>query len=348
MYKSCNLILHGICFYENAIVSCCFAPNDQINGCLPPVLVENYKGEIIPKEKLFESMRKYSDQFKNGGCPVECKGCFQIQEKDWDESEYIDYVIITHYSVCNADCIYCSNNLEVEERTNDKYKVVPFLKYLKNEGVLKQNCELHIGGGEFTIYEESEEILSEFGLTGFAQIVVPTNAVKYSEKLHKTLQQGNACVVISLDSGSRETFKRIKRIDAFDKVVQNIYKYSEGTNSEKLTLKYIIVPGINDNISEFKKFLQIAKNAHARYIRIDIEARYLRSVNNNINPFYLKMAEKMNSFAEKEGFDTDLYAFLQQSLSNMSPKDKIKSLIEYIQLKYFKTGIKKFYTHHKY
>ena len=348
MYKSCNLILHGLCFYAKEIVACCYAPNDQINGGLPPLLFDNYKGEVIPREKLFARMREFSNQFKEGSCPPECKGCFQIQEKDWDESEYIDFITITHYSCCNADCVYCSNNLEVEERTNDRYKVLPFLKYLKDENILKKGCEFHIGGGEFTIYNECDDILAEFGVNGFAKIFVATNAIRYSENLDKSLKHGDAYVVISLDSGSRETFKKVKRIDAFDKVVQNIYKYADGTDSEKITLKYIIIPGINDRISEFKKFLKIAKRAHAKYVRVDIEARYLRSVNNNINPIYLKMAEKMKKMAEKEGFDSGLYAFLQQSLSNMSPKDKIKSLIEFIQLKYLKKGVKEFYTSHKY
>ena len=125
MYKSCNIILHGLCFFNNDLVSCCYAPNDQINGARPPMLFHNYHGEIIPKEELFAKMHEYSDVFKNGGCPEECKGCFQIKENEWDEGYYINYMTITHFSSCNADCIYCSNNLNPEERTNQTYEIMP-------------------------------------------------------------------------------------------------------------------------------------------------------------------------------------------------------------------------------
>ena len=58
MYKSCNIILHGLCFFNNDLVSCCYAPNDQINGARPPMLFHNYHGEIIPKEELFAKTNK--------------------------------------------------------------------------------------------------------------------------------------------------------------------------------------------------------------------------------------------------------------------------------------------------
>ncbi len=351
MYKSCNIILHGLCFFAGELVSCCYAPNDQINGGKPPILFDNYNGEIIPKDKLFARMHEFSSQFKNGSCPKECENCFKIEEKDWDESEYIDYITITHFSPCNADCIYCSNNLELDERKTNTYEIMPFLRYLKNEGIIKQGCELHIGGGEFSIYKECDDILSEFGINKFANIYIPTNAIKYSAIMHKALSQGSAYIVVSLDSGTRKTFKKIKRVDAFDKVVENICKYAtEGTNEHKITLKYVIIPGVNDNIQEFQKFLDVGKKAKVvQYIRIDIEARYLRSVNNIINPYYLKLAKKMKEIAISQGFKPEFHSFIQQSMAqNINYKDKIRNLINFIELKYLKKAEKEFYTNHKY
>ncbi len=346
MYSCCNLSLHGICFYQGEIVSCCYAPNDQINGGLPPVLFPDYKGQIIPKEQLFKRMRYFSSQFKNGSCPIECKGCFQIKEADWDESEYIDFITITNFSCCNINCVYCSNNLKPYERSNNHYKVLPFLKYLKDNGVLRQNLEIHVGGGEFSIYSECDAILEEFGVTNFAKIYIATNALHYSESLNRAIKAGSTYVVISLDCGTRKTYKKIKRVDAFDKVVENIHKYAKDTkNIHTLTIKYIIIPGINDNFREFKKFLKIAKSAKYTWVRVDIEGRYLRSVNNNANPIYIKMAKKMIKMAENQGFLSGYHAFLQQAKER---KTSFSDIIDFIKLKYFKTGIKKFYTNEKY
>lgn len=348
MYKSCNLILHGLCFYPNELVSCCYSPNEQVNGGLAPILFDKYNGEIIQINELFSRMRKYSEIFKNGNCPVECKNCFQIKEKDWDESQYIDFITITHYSCCNADCIYCSNNLEKEERTNDKYEVMPFLLYLKKEGILKDDLELHLGGGEITIYKECEAILEEFGIKGNARIHAATNAVKYSENLAKAIAKGNTNVIVSLDCGTKETFKKIKRIDAFDKVIENIYKYSQA-KPHKVTLKYILIPGVNDNMNEFKKFIDIVRNAKISTVRLDIEGRYLRSVNNDINPYYFDLAEKMKNYAEKfDGYVFQYHEFIKQSITKGIKKKNIRNTIEYIKLKFLNSAIKELYTSHKY
>lgn len=348
MYKSCNIILHGLCFYSNRIVSCCYAPCDQINGGIPPLLFEDYKGEIISKEKLFAKMHEYSDCFKNGGCPKECIGCFQIKENDWNEENYINYITITHFSACNADCIYCSNNLEPEQRTNEVYEVLPFLRYLKKEGVIKEDCEIHIGGGELTIYKECDDLLAEFGLNGKTKIYVPTNAIKYSENLHKALISGSAHIIVSLDCGSKKTYKTIKRVDAFDKVIKNLHLYSEKLTQKKISLKYIILPGINDNIGEFKKFLKIAKEINA-YTIVDIDARYLRSVDNKINPLYLELAKKMKQISEKMGLECELYSFLKQAMNQDIAKIiKMKDVKNFIELKYFKKFLKTLYQNHRY
>lgn len=348
MYKSCNLILHGLCFYPNEIVSCCYSPNEHVNGGLAPILFDKYKGEIIEKDELFSRMRKYSSIFKAGNCPNECQNCFQIKEKDWDESEYIDFITITHYTCCNADCIYCSNNLETNERTNDKYDVMPFLMYLKNEGILKDNLELHLGGGEITIYKECESILQEFGINGNANIHAATNAIKFSPNLYKAIEKGNTNIIISTDCGSRETFKRIKRIDAFDKVIENIYKYSEA-KPHKVTLKYILIPGINDNMNEFKKFIEIVKQAKVSTVRLDIEGRYLRSVNNNINPYYFDLAEEMKKYASQfDGYVFQYHEFIKQTITKGIERKNLKNAFEYVKLKHCHSAVKKLYTSHKY
>ena len=225
---------------------------------------------------------------------------------------------------------------------------MPFLMYLKNEGILKNDLELHLGGGEITIYKECESILEEFGIKGNAHIHAATNAIKYSENLYKAIEKGNTNIIISLDCGTRETFKKIKRIDAFDKVIENIYKYSSA-KEHKVTLKYILIPGVNDNMNEFKKFIEIVRKAKVSTVRLDIEGRYLRSVNNNINPYYFDLAEKMKNYAQKfDGYVFQYHEFIKQPITKGICKKNLKNTIDFYKLKYLKTAIKELYTSHKY
>ena len=347
MFNCCRMALHGLCFYEDKLVLCCYSPNEQIDGGSAPLLFDNYKGEIIPKDLLFSRMKNYSERIKNGDIPPECSRCFKINNDDWDEGEYIDFIIMTHFSRCNLNCIYCSNNLDSNTRSNENYSILPFLKYLKSEGVLKDNFELHIGGGEFTIYKECEQILDEFGKDGNVKIYIPTNAMTYSPKLYDAMKSGKTYIVVSLDCGSKKTFHKIKRVNAFDSVVGNLRKYAEA-NPYLITLKYIIIPGFNDSINEFRKFLNVAKSLKVNEIRIDFECRYLRKVNYNINPYYFYLAEKMKNTAVNQGFSAEYYTFAEQVLKDGIQKRNLKNLIDYIKIKYFHILEKELYTNQKY
>lgn len=350
-YKSCNLIQHGLCFFNEMLVSCCFAPCDQINGQMPPIICENYKGEILEKEFLFNKIREYSSIFKNGGCPKECTNCYHIEEKEWDEAEYINSITITHFSKCNADCIYCSNNLEKEDRTNDMYNIMPVLHNMKDKGILKQGCELHIGGGEFTIYKECDELLNEFALSGFAKVLVPTNAIHYSEKLYLAMEKTPASIIVSLDSGTRKTFEKIKRVDAFDKVIQNLKSYSKTEEARKsISLKYIIIPTINDNLKEFKAFLKIAKTLQIEKIIIDIDARYSRLLNHKIDIYLINYTKKIKKIAENMGFETETYSFLTQceNTAENTQFNFIKNIKSFIKYRFFNAKAKQLYSSHVY
>lgn len=345
-YKSCNLIQHGLCFFCNDLVSCCFSPNDQINGGHPPTIIHNYNGELLSKKGLFEKINEFNYIFKQGNCPRECLNCYKIEEKDWEEKQYINSITITHFSHCNADCIYCSNNLKKEERTNDVYEILPVLRDLKKQGIIEKGVELHIGGGEFTIYKECDNLLEEFALSGFANVYIPTNAIKFSDKLDLAIKQGNAGIIVSIDAGTKQTYRKIKRVDVFEKVVENIKRYaSKGTERNEVSLKYIIIPTINDNLKEFKNFLKIAKDVGVKNIIIDVDARYSRLLNHNIDYTLLNIGKKYEEIAKASGFTTEMYSFFSQCEIIKTEKEnifnKIKNEIKY---RYFNKLAKELYS----
>ena len=54
-------------------------------------------------------------------------------------------------------------------------------------------------------------------------------------------------------------FKKIKGLDAFNSVIQNIRELASNSKI-KLKLKYIILQGLNDNWDELRCFLEFAKS----------------------------------------------------------------------------------------
>jgi molybdenum cofactor biosynthesis enzyme MoaA len=346
MYKSCNIIQHGLCFFHDKVVSCCFSPIDQIEGQIPPLLYGNYFGEIPTKEDLFERIHKYSKIFKQGGCPRECENCYHIEEKAWDDDDYINYITISHFEMCNAECIYCSNNCKLGQRRTTAYHIMPILKYFKEQSIIKDGVELHIQGGEFTIYKECDELLETFAINNFARVFVPTNAIKYSHNLFRAMNEATTYIIVSLDSGSRKTYKKIKRVDKFNKVIENLKKYGATEKSRNaIRLKYIIVPTYNDNLREFKKFLNIAKELGVKNIIIDIDARYLKISNLKTDSYFINLANEMNIMALRENFITEFSSFYFQNINNKEIKrdNFITLFVKSIKYKYFTKEFKELY-----
>jgi adenine C2-methylase RlmN of 23S rRNA A2503 and tRNA A37 len=56
-------------------------------------------------------------------------------------------------------------------------------------------------------------------------------------------------------------YRKIKRIDAYEEVIENIKRYALANekNKDAVSLKYILVNGLNDRQDEIEKFIEIAK-----------------------------------------------------------------------------------------
>lgn len=318
-YVSCELIQHGICFINNHIWSCCYSPADQVEGSSGPVvLIENYKGQKIDWNNLFELINKRREDFKKGIILPSCQNCYWLKEQEWSDENYINQIYITHFEKCNADCFYCSGCQDRERDNKTKpYSVLPILKDMKKRGIMPKGSEIHIGGGEPTLYHEMDSIIKEYALSGYVkQILVPTSGIVYSRVLAEAMSKNLAHIIVSLDCGCEETYLKIKRVNKFKNVIENIKKYAKNeTAALNILMKYIVIPSVNSNKNEFDLFLQIISQAGVKRIALDIEANYARKLKYDINPELLDFVVWAEEYAKNQGFDTETYMFYKQALS---------------------------------
>ena len=77
-----------------------------------------------------------------------------------------------------------------------------------------------------------------------------------------------------MDAGYKKTWEKIKRVKGFDNVWNNLKKYIKAEKKNPnahVTIKYIIIPGINDNIKEVKEFIKRALKIGCKSIEINVE-----------------------------------------------------------------------------
>ncbi len=268
-YVSCQYINHGLCFQDSRIVYCTVGNQSMEKNY--SVLKENYNGEKIDWDSLFLRINNDKKNLKRGIIPKSCMGCYMLQERDWDnevKSKKFKYLLLSNWSACNSACRYCwrdgqdfliddiDNNSIINE--NDTYNIVPIIEDLIDKNYLDKEVQVDIAGGEPTMYYKFNEALYLLVNAGVKHITIFSNAIIYSEQIEYAIQKGAADILVSIDAGTAEMHKKLKRIVAFDRIWNNVDKYCSVLNPEnknKVKVKYIIVIGYNDSREEIYKWI---------------------------------------------------------------------------------------------
>ena len=276
-YTSCHWLQHGLSFENDHIEMCCLCCHKG-GGRL--YIKENYHGKGVNWDDIFKLKEKFIDENKKGIIDPRCEGCFNLVSRGWEDTKpYINYIHFNHWTHCNSDCIYCYTKW-------DK-------KALFKRNLFKPDGEITFAGGEPTILNEFEELVTFLLKNGAKRITVHSSGIKYSKAIEKGIKEGKLSVCLSADSGTRETYNKVKRVNKFDKFWENAKKYSNAQknieNKIYVETKFILIPEINTNKEEIDKWMELTINSGIKSIVIDIENDYCKELRekNEKTPKYL-------------------------------------------------------------
>lgn len=307
----CNFLEEGINFDLNTVCDCCISHND---GRGLPVLIQNYSGEAINWEELFEEKAQRIAKQKNSTI-YDCEGCYHLGEYTFKNEKKLSEFHFSHCRICNAKCIYCSKEYS---KGTQNYNTFPIIKDLIEKGYYKAGGEATFQGGEPTLMQNFDELVQLFTENG-TKVRIHTSGIKYSKTTEEALNNNMGTIVISLDSGSRNVYKKIKQVDAFDTVCDNIKQYTNAStnNTNNIIIKYLIVPGFNDNINEVDKFFKLMKKLGIKNVAIDIEVQYARKHNNkDISSHIFMLYDYFEIMSKKFNMNMHTYSFMLYVLKN--------------------------------
>lgn len=277
-YKSCSLIEHGLDFDANAINLCCRHTSESYKL---KELISNYNGELLNLDRYFALKRYYREKMKSGDIIPECKDCIYLEEKEYDDEDYIDTINFNHGNACNCKCVYCP--FTIGKKAPHKYDAYPVIKQLADNGYLRKGGHISIAGGEPTIAGDFHDLLKLFLDLDFEPIRILTNAIKYSDLITEGVKRGNVNILTSVDAGTPEMFRWIRGVDCYNFVWDNLKTYAEVQSKPHLVkAKYIIIPTINDIKEEVIKFLDKCKDVGISYVTFDIELFWYGENKDNI------------------------------------------------------------------
>ncbi len=266
----CSRIYSDIFFGLNSVSCSCFSASPY--GC--PVL---YRGDMNKFDVI--SYLKGLDKIMslNSTGKTLCHQCPFFKKQSVPKlnlANNILNIIINNYLKCNADCIYCV----ISDKTKgEKYSVLPVIKNFYNDNLIKPKAIVTWGGGEPTMFPDFDETFTFLNKKETYQ-AINSSGIKFSQTIADELPYGYVSIQVSIDSGTKEMYKKIKKVDAFDKVWDNIKQYSK--SPEKVFIKYIIF-SLNRHEDEIKEFINKCIWAGVKNIVIDCEMHSLNSIKKN-------------------------------------------------------------------
>ncbi len=166
--------------------------------------------------------------------------------------------------LCNQNCVYCGyphihreiHKQMVENLTNGKrYDLFKMLNYLESS-FKPEDFKVGYYAGEIGMESMHNKEVLDIWLKNKWRGEIASNATVFLPGIAALLKNDLISLMTSIDCGSRQTYKRIKSVDLFDQVRDNLRTYAQ-TKGGILKIKYIFVAGINDNAEEIDKFLDL-------------------------------------------------------------------------------------------
>ena len=306
-YLSCRYIEHGMDFEHTRLETCCFTCH---SGGGRITLKKIYNGEPIDWDALFAYKRKFREEHKKGNLTPNCRGCVFLEEKEWDDEDYINFLQFNYWVLCNSKCTYCYEvqNKKIFDKITP-YDAVPVVKDMIERKILRPGGEVSFGGGEPTVAPEFEDLIRLLTANNFKNMRIHSSGIKFSPAIAEAISKGVLNVVISIDSGCDKTYQKIKRVNAYKKVLENMKKYAEACTDGYglMTSKYIIIPNVNDNRKEIDSWIDSVVNVGGKWLALDIEDVWYKINRTTISDYYLDLVNYVIDKAHSLNMKVELY-----------------------------------------
>jgi len=264
-YKSCRFLETYMLHLQQDLFYCCsdFGKNHS------PVIYKhgNTYEQIMHsffsmRDKIIDTLSTPNDSSKIDKNP--CLGCPEVKDGLWSTDRRIRQINFNYRSFCNFKCVYCTTRLGKIDSSfyTEVEDALGFLNFLKEKNYISVDTIIENASGEILTHPLRDKILAAVQNN---PCWFYTNACIYNKKIAKILSKGKSKIIPSIDAGTRETFKKVKGVDLFDKVCENLIQYAKDGFVE---LKYIILPGLNDNERDINGLIDICQRAKIKCMNI--------------------------------------------------------------------------------
>jgi organic radical activating enzyme len=293
-YWSCRFIESGLVVMSETLGFCCA---NEFSNKVPMVI--KWDGKRLPLQDI-NTLRENARSTNSTPSFSPCKGCIHWKYDTWKNEYVFDWITINHFLKCNIRCTYCDNALLPADFKENPPLLEPIFQELIEKRLLSPTSTIFFAGGEPTTLKEFDRLVTL--LCNYAiNLVIGTNATIYSPAIETELKQNKIAIVVSVDSGTRETYKKVKGKDFVDKVWQILRRYVN--TGGDVTIKYIIM---EENCHEIHQFVNCVNVMKGRKVMVDVNNK-LNNYSNDIIRSIVQLQNECNKNKIYFIFGTSIY-----------------------------------------
>lgn len=278
--------------------------------------IENFlreRAELVAESVRLSLLGGSDDERK---FTVGCANCANFLERDYGSFDgLIHYINLSMYPApCQCKCVYCDiHDSEIsafnKQRHAESYeKLFDTLDYAQKSRSIAPNAVWQVSSGEISIHPYKDRILD---LVKGQTTAFYTNCFLFDEKIAANLKTNPHSVInLSIDSGTPKTWHRVKGVDNFDVVTTNLVKYfNSSTRPGQITLKYIVLPGINDNLEDYTSVIEIMKILQVNHLTIARDTRIKYTLDAQQRQKLTCGAGYLAAMLHKNGMTSDMFTY---------------------------------------
>lgn len=261
-YRGCPTLEQHAIIKTKCIASCCFIGEQHPWGTVPSVQWDDYNGDLSAALLAFMEKRNNLIQAIKNGEPCGCDGCSRIKTDYYPKNKNFIILSLALSGPCSCACIYCDDSIRPNNPTDTKFDYQLLIELFEKQGLITPDTSIFFSGGEICINPRKREIITAIGKY---KATILTNGIMFDKDIAKAVSTPGGNINISIDAGTPETYKLVKRVDAFEKVWENIRAYRE--HGADVTVKYIFLHENSDE-KNVRGFIELARDARINEIHI--------------------------------------------------------------------------------
>jgi wyosine [tRNA(Phe)-imidazoG37] synthetase (radical SAM superfamily) len=228
----------------------------------------DFNGDYFASVDDFICLRDNLIHDLNNSIPTACDGCPCISESHFANNKKIKMLVYGENGVCNFNCSYCNSSAKGNKTIASDINLPKLVNVMRSQNLLDEDANTNMAAGEISIHPQREEIYD--AIEDLHNIFCSNSAI-YDDRISKLIRNGKNILNVSVDAGTRDTFKKVKGLDLFEKVRTNLHRYAQDGNGGLVELKYIFLPGVNDNEADVDGFVELCKSIDACSVQISYD-----------------------------------------------------------------------------